>query len=275
MLLLLAIVLFATVNGSLSAAPKAEAWPRWEANDPASAVGVDHGVWADFLGRYVIAAPDGGVGLLAYGTVTGEDRAALDGYISGLERVPVSGLNRSEQLAYWINLYNAATVRVVLDHYPTASIRDIKLGGSFSSGPWSAKILTVEGEKVSLDDIEHRILRPLWRDPRIHYAVNCASLGCPNLQPEPFTADNADRLLDRGAREYVNDPRGVSIADGRLTLSSIYTWFADDFGPDRESLFEHLGNYADPDLSAALARYSGRINYAYDWSLNDAPERSR
>ena len=86
---------------------------------------------------------------------------------------------------------------------------------------------------MSLDDIEHRILRPIWRDPRIHYAVNCASIGCPDLFPEAITAANADAYLTRGARDYINDPRGAVVTGGRLTVSSIYKWFREDFGGTR------------------------------------------
>ena len=104
--------------------------------------------------------------------------------------------SRDEQLAYWINLYNALTVKVILDHYPVKSILDIDISpGWFSIGPWGKKLVAVEGVEISLDDIEHRILRPIWRDPRIHYALNCAAVGCPNLLREAFTGATAEVLL--------------------------------------------------------------------------------
>jgi hypothetical protein len=184
--------------------------------------------------------------------------------------VPVTSLSRAQQYAYWVNLYNARTIAVVLEHYPVASIRDIDLGGSFfGSGPWSARLITVEGEKLSLDDVEHRILRPLWRDPRTHYAVNCASIGCPNLATQAFTPANTKRLLDSGAKAYVGHPRGVSIEDGVITASKIYDWFAEDFG-DEAALRRHWSTYADPAKQAAIAAAQRIGRYAYDWSLNDA-----
>ena len=156
-------------------------------------------------------SPDG-VNRVAYGKVAPQDKQALASYVDRLSKVQVTKLARSEQLPYWINLYNAATVKVVLDHYPVESILKIDISpGLFAKGPWKKKLLTVEGEAVSLDDIEHRILRPIWKDPRTHYAVNCASLGCPNLQPRAFTAGNMDELLDAGARAYVNHPRGARV----------------------------------------------------------------
>ena len=160
----------------------------------------------------------------------------------------------AEQQAYWINLYNALTVQVILDHYPVDSIRDIDISpGFFADGPWGKKLLVVDGEEVSLDDIEHRILRPIWQDLRIHYAVNCASIGCPNLQPEAFTAENADRLMDEGARAYIGHPRGASVDRGKLTVSSIYKWFKADFGGSDVGVIDHLQQFAEPELKAALA----------------------
>jgi Protein of unknown function, DUF547 len=159
--------------------------------------------------------------------VAPEDRKALKSYLENLQSLQISQYNRAEQKAYWINLNNALTVEVVLSRYPVESIRDIGISpGLFSRGPWDAKLLTVEGEKLSLNDIEHRILRPIWRDARVHYAVNCASLGCPNLQPAAFTTDNTENLLERGAKEYVNHPRGVAVRNQKLRVSSIYVWFS-------------------------------------------------
>ncbi len=255
--------------GGALAAPKAELWPRWETHDPASTAAVDHGAWGSFLAAYLVADHPSGVNRVRYAAVTAEDRSRLEAYVDRLAATPVSTLARPEQKAYWINLYNALTVRVILEHYPVASIRKIRLGGWFSSGPWDEKLVTVEGERVSLNDIEHRILRPIWRDNRIHYAVNCASVGCPNLAAEPYTAANTDRLLDEGARAYVNHPRGASLDGDRLTLSSIYEWYQADFGGSEAGVLAHLRSWAAPPLDARLAGFAGRIRYEYDWSLNE------
>ncbi len=272
--LALAVVLACCLVGNLAlAAPEAELWPRWQKHDPASTRTIDHAAWQAFLGKYVAAAHPSGVNRFRYGDVNKQDRSALDGYVARLETVPISAYGRNAQKAYWINLYNALTVKVVLDHFPVKSIKDISLssglfGGLFGGGPWKAKLVTVEGEKLSLDDIEHRILRPIWRDNRVHYAVNCASIGCPNLQAEPFTAENLERLLDRGALEYVNHPRGVAFADGRLRVSSIYDWFQADFGGTSQTVVRHLREYAKPALRKRLEGYDRSLDYHYDWSLN-------
>ncbi len=253
-------------------APDAKLWARWQAHDPASTRDIDHGQWDAFLGRY-LQVTAAGPNRIAYGQVTPEDRGKLQAYVAALQAQPISAFSRPTQFAYWVNLYNAATVDLILDNYPVASIRDIKISpGLFSFGPWDADILNVEGEAMSLNDIEHRILRPIWNDPRIHYAVNCAAVGCPNLQPMAFTAANADAILTGAARAYVNDPRGVSFDRDRLLLSSIYNWFREDFGGDLASVRDHLAQYAGPDLAAKLATAPPLRGYRYDWSLNDATQ---
>jgi hypothetical protein len=255
------------------AAPKAELWERWLAHDPASAARVDHGAWGKFLSAYLVRGEDG-VNRVRYGEVTPGDRKALTGYIERLGRTPVSLLNRAEQLAYWINLYNALTVRVILDHYPVNTILRINNSpGWFAIGPWGKKLVAVEGEPLSLDDIEHRILRPIWRDPRIHYAVNCASVGCPNLAAAPYTAETADAMLTEGARAYAGHPRGVRVTEAGPVVSSIYHWYKEDFGGTDAGVLAHLRRYAPPDRAARLARFSRIADHAYDWSLNEARPR--
>ena len=253
----------------LLAAPQAELWPRWSKHDPSSTRSVDHQAWGSFLDEYLLTDTDSRVNLLRYGSVTEDDAQALDRYLQRLQEVPVSSLDRAEQRAFWINLYNAYTVKVILDHYPVASIRDIDISGLFSNGPWDAELMSVEGVDITLNDIEHRILRPIYQDPRIHYAVNCASIGCPNLQPEPFTADNYERLINRGAASYINHPRGVDTSSEPIVLSSIYQWFTEDFGGSFEGVVDHLGKHARPELAAFLRDYEGRVDYDYDWSLNE------
>lgn len=252
------------------AAPKARLWERWLAHREESTLRVNHAAWGEFLDKYVLESADG-VNRVSYGSVAPEDKRKLEGYIASLAAVPVSRLGRSEQLAYWINLYNALTVKVVLDHYPMKSILDIRISpGWFSKGPWGKKLVTVEGEALSLDDIEHRILRPIWRDPRVHYAVNCASVGCPNLARLPYTAETVEGMLDRNAREYVNHPRGVSVAEKGLVVSSIYEWFKEDFGGTDRAVIQHLKKYASPSLAKALAKAARIDDDRYDWRLNDA-----
>ena len=239
----------------------------WQRNNPDSVTSVDHETWNNFLSRYVRVSEDG-VNRFDYRGVEPEDRARLDAYIATLEQVTVTNLAAAEQLAYWINLYNAVTVRVILDHYPVDSIRDIRFEWP-DQGPWKKKLATVEGAALSLDDIEHRIVRPIFADNRAHYALNCASIGCPNLQTRAYTGDNLEAMLESGAREYINHPRGARFDGGALIASSLFDWYEEDFGKNQRQVIEHLMQYAQPPLRERLEQTDAIDGFFYDWSLND------
>ena len=257
-------------QAQLFGAPEADLWPRWQARDPASTATIDHTAWSGLLTRHVRSFDDG-VNRVDYRALAGE-RAILDDYVRALAAVPIGQYNGNEQFAYWVNLYNAVTVQVILDHYPVDSIREIDISpGWFANGPWGAKLVEVEREALSLDDIEHRILRPIWQDNRVHYAVNCAAIGCPNLRRQAFTAAALETMLEAGAGDYVNDPRGATVRDGRLVASSIYTWFQEDFGASETGVIRHLRSHARPALAERLDGVTRIADHAYDWALNDVP----
>ena len=252
------------------AAPQADLWERWTAHDAASTAVIDHTVWDGLLKKYIRPAAMS-LNRFGYGAVKPADLRALADYLAALQAKRISGHNRREQRAYWINLYNAATIKTVLEHYPVESIRGIDLGGGFfTSGPWSEPFLKVEGEALSLDDIEHRILRPIWKDPLIHYSVNCASVGCPNLVRTAYTGRNFETLAQANARAYVNSPRGARVEEGELYVSSIYEWFKADFGGSDAGVIAHLKQYAEPPLRKQFAEVEEISGDEYDWTLNDA-----
>ncbi|WP_170762813.1 DUF547 domain-containing protein [Ruegeria lacuscaerulensis] len=230
---------------------------------------VDHEDWSIFLSRYV--APDAqGVNRVAYAQVTPADRARLDGYLTDLQAVDPARLTREQQLAYWINLYNAVTVDVILENYPVASIRDIT-DGPLSFGPWDRPLVQVAGETLTLNDIEHRIIRPTFNEPRIHYALNCAAVGCPNLMARAWQAETLERDFTAAEHAYINDPRGVRFDDrGGPILSKIYIWFREDFGPNEKAVLAYIETAANPDLRARLQKAPRVRAYKYDWALNDA-----
>lgn len=263
---LLVITLFFTTY--LSAAPKADLWPVWQDHADVATFTVDYSPWKQFLDKH-LTVNEGSVNLVDYENVTQEERVVFDKYITELQQVSVSKLTPAQQKAYWINLYNAGTAKVILDHYPVDSILDIDISpGWFSNGPWDKKLFNIEGMAVSLNDIEHRILRPIWRDPRTHYALNCASIGCPDLQPEPFTPENMEDLLEHAARGYISHPRGARLSNGKLTVSSIYVWFKEDFGGTDKSIIQHLMQYADAQLADELRHVEMISDNDYNWSLN-------
>ena len=252
------------------AAPKADLWPRWQAHDEAATRSIDHKPWDEFLGANLSTGNDG-INRLAYGKVSEAYRKLLKTYIGSLTAVPISQYSRGEQRSYWVNLYNSLTVDLILSHYPVESIMDIDNSpGFFSYGPWGKKLTRVEGQMLSLNDIEHRILRPIWGDPRLHYVLNCAALGCPNLPGRPLTAANAEQALDEGARAFVNHPRGARMQDGKVVVSKIYNWFSEDFGEDSEAILHHIRKYAAPALFGELKGSTKIGAYEYDWGLNSA-----
>lgn len=241
---------------------------------PGSTVTVDHSDWTKLLDTYVVSGTDG-LNRVRYKEWKAEARPQLTAYIARLEATNVAALDRPEQFAFWANLYNARTINVVLDRYPVRSIKDITLGGTLlanvTGGPWKAKIAKVAGHSLALDDIEHVILRGIFKDPRVHFAVNCASVGCPNLAREAFIGARLDAQLDALARAYVNSPRGVRVgADGRVTASGIYNWFQVDFGNSPTGVLEHARRYSDPALKSKLEGITTIAEFNYDWSLNDA-----
>lgn len=275
-----ALAALATAVVALSAPAAAEAKTITEyfsTPSAGTAKTVDHSAWDNLLAKYVIASEDG-VNRVDYTGWQGAGHKPLKSYVSSLQAIDPRTLGRAEQFAYWANLYNAKTIDIVLDSYPVDSIREISIdGGLFgflkksvgAGGPWKAKILQVAGQELSLDDIEHNILRPIFKDPRVHYAVNCASFGCPNLAREALTGAKLDGQLDAGAKAYINHPRGFSVEGGKVKASSIYQWFQADFGGTEAGVLAHARKYANDALKAKLDGKTGIESYGYDWSLNN------
>lgn len=227
------------------------------------------------LARYVATGPDGinRVDYARWHKAEG-DRKALDVYVSDLSGRRPSAMPRADAFAFWGNLYNAITLKVILDNYPVSSIREIKSRGSWFdpkayTGPWREQRVAVEGKPLSLDNIEHDIMRPTFKDPRVHYVVNCASYGCPNLMPRAWRAATLETDLEAAARAFVNHARGVTVLpSGGLKVSSIYKWFIADFGGNDASLVAHFKMYAGPELAGRLTTTTRIESDAYDWSLN-------
>ena len=253
------------------AAPKAEYWAIWDKVNEQSIEKIDHSLWQQILSRYVVAGEDG-INWLDYRTLLAKDRSKLESYLNQLTGLHPTDYTQDEQLAYWINLYNALTVKVILDHYPTKSILDIDISpGLFNFGPWDKKLIIVNGVPLSLNDIEHRILRPIWNSPLIHYAVNCASIGCPNLNKTAYDRENVHRMLELAAISYINHPRGVNATDRHIEVSKIFKWYESDFGRNDREVLDHILKYASADLKEKIGARNKINKYGYDWDLNEVP----
>lgn len=241
---------------------------RFAAHDPNSTRQVDHSAWDRLLIAYVHGAEDG-LNRFDYAGLKADGLGDLKNYLSYLQSIDPAKLSRDEQFAFWTNLYNAKTMEIVADHYPVRSIQDIRLSLTLYPGPWREKVMTVAGIALSLDDIEHAILRPIWRDPRIHYVVNCAAVGCPNLQDRAYTGSALEGMLEKAAREYINSKRGVRFNGPRVVVSSLYDWYETDFGGSVPGILAHIRKYAGPVLADKIAGVTQFADYEYDWALND------
>lgn len=251
----------------------------------AQATGFDHthAAWTALLRKHVRLLRGGQATQVAY-TGFAADRSALKTYLDSLSAVTPAAFGRwakAERQAFLINAYNAFTVELILTRYP--DLKSIKDLGSLISSPWKPKWIALLGAKVSLDDIEHMMLRKRgdYDDPRVHFAVNCASIGCPALRDEAFVAARLDVQLDEQALRFMSDRtrNRFNAQRGRLELSKIFDWFGEDFRlghRDIASLPAFAARYADQlaDTPADRARIrAGGLDIAYtdyDWTLNDA-----
>jgi len=256
-------------NLTFAAAPEAQLIPFWQASDENNTEKIEHQLWQGILDNY-LSPCHAGASCFDYAKLLKNqaDKKQLQNYLAYLQSLDPRTYAKAEQKAYWINLYNALTVFIVLESYPIESITKIHKG-LFGFGPWNDVHATVAEQNLTLNNIEHGILRPIWQDNRIHYAVNCASYGCPNLAFQAYTIENMEELLETGAKSYVNHARGVILKEnGNLILSKIYEWYAVDFGGTEESVINHLVKYANSDLAERLKNFKGKIDYEYDWKLN-------
>ena len=266
-------VLAVLLLGKFPASGKTIPTSFWDAANEANAEEIDHTVWQQVLNGYLrVHVSD--INRFDYAALkaNSRDRARLESYLDYLQRLDPRNYSKAEQKAYWINLYNSLTVKLIVDAYPVKSIRDVcgdRASGSQCSGPWKEAHAKVAGRDLTLDNIENDILRPVWKDNLIHYGLSCASYGCPSLLKTAFTAKNTKRLLRAAAREYVNHPRGASfMEDDLIVISSIYQWYSEDFGKTERDIINHLHGYADEKLAGRLQDFKGIVDYDYDWSLN-------
>lgn len=226
-----------------------------------SATPPSHDIWNDILKKHV-----NDEGFVDYKGII-KDKATFQKYLDALSNTPPSSKwSKNEKMAYWINAYNAFTVKLIIDHYPLKSIKDI--GSSiqipFVNTPWQYKFFSIGGEKMKLDEIEHKILRKDFDDPRIHFALVCASYSCPRLRNEAYTAEKLDKQLDDQARHFLANKKKNQISANKAVLSKYFTWYKGDFTKGT-SLIDYLNKYAPVKISK-----DADISYMdYNWSLNE------
>jgi hypothetical protein len=228
-----------------------------------------HAGWDALLRKHVVLLDGGKASRFAY-TEAGRERMALKAYLdslSGVGQGAFDGWSRPEQMAFLINAYNAFTVEKIFARYPDiGSIWDF---GKVFGNPFRDRFFVLLGSAKSLDDLEHGMLRKAYRDPRIHFAVNCASLGCPMLREEAYVGERLERQLEEQAERFLSDRSRNRWRDGRLEVSKIFDWFKEDFEPREKYFMKYARLLGLPPGSAAPL-----VFLDYDWSLNDSRSSS-
>lgn len=221
----------------------------------------DHSKWTELLQKHV-----NDKGFVNYKGMI-EDEQKLNAYTEDLSgNPPQANWSENEKLAYWINAYNAFTVKLIVDNYPLESIKDLNptIAIPTVSTVWTKKWFQIGGEDFSLDKIEHRILRKDFEEPRIHFAVNCASFSCPPLRNEAFVAEKVNEQLDDQARIFINDGVRNKLSKSKIEISQIFSWFKGDF-TNGQSLIEFLNRYSKVKIDD-----SAKVDHIdYEWALNE------
>lgn len=232
--------------------------PKFKSN----AQPIAHALWDSLLQEHV--SPEGKVDYYGFQ----RDSVRLNKYLAALGSAHPNDKNWSsdERLAYWINAYNAFTIKIMVDNYPVKSIKDIKNGIPFVNTVWDIKFINIEGQNYDLNNIEHGIIRERFKEPRIHFAVNCASVSCPSLRNEAFVADKLEQQLNEQALYFINDKSKNSIGGpDQAGLSKIFSWFSGDFKATHSSVIDFINQYSEVKLSP-----EAKITYLdYDWNAND------
>ncbi len=211
----------------------------------------NHAEWQTLLQKYVTKE-----GQVNYEGLKSE-KSKISNYLMSLSKnVPKATASKEEKMSFWINAYNALTVKLIVDNLPVNSIKDIN-GGK----PWDVKLFKSGNDNYSLDDIENIILRPM-HDARVHFAINCAAKSCPPLTNEAFTAENLNTLLDKRTKQFVNDNLFNIITPDKIKISHIFEWYQSDFGDVRT----FIGKYIAP--SKKINSAAGISYFQYNWNLN-------
>ncbi|MBD2724412.1 DUF547 domain-containing protein [Hymenobacter armeniacus] len=255
------LAISAAVAAASSAAPANAARPGHAVAAGTATAAVDHSAFDKLLKKHV-----NDKGLVDYKGFKADEKT-FNQYLDLLSKnKPSSSWCKQEQMAYWINAYNAYTIRLILDHYPVESIKDIgsKIKIPFVTTPWAIKFFSIGGEKMSLDNIEHGTLRKKYDDPRIHFALVCASMSCPRLRNEAYTAAKLDSQLDDQGRDFLNNPAKNKIGKGSAQLSKYFDWYKGDWTKNGQSVAKWVNKYSTTKMDEKTP-----VSYLdYNWKLN-------
>mgnify|MGYP000848376991 CR=1 FL=1 len=240
-------------------------WAMWNSSDETNLAIIDHSPFDGFLKTYVVSNHPSGINRFRYADVSRGDNKLLNKYIAKMASIDPRDYRKREQKAYWLNLYNALTLQELLKLYPVTSVERDKISRK--------RRIMVAKKKLSMADIDQRILRPIWQDYKTVFGLSCATVGCPAIHAQAFTGSNTDKLLKQYAGEFINHPRGLTVSTNELRVSRIFSWYRDEFGAgdgDRQ-LIRLFSHYAEDSKALYILGFSGDIEYAYDKRIN-APE---
>jgi len=266
------VVLQITSMPVVQAAPKAKLIDFWDDNEPLSTMQINHGAWQEILTTYVDDQHPSGINRFDYSSVTAGDARKLKDYLAYLQRMEPRQLNSQEAKAYWINMFNAILVDSIIDTYQDGSTRAINrlINGGVRSTAWGRDTAEVAMQEISLNDIEHGILRPIWKDPRIHFAISACTLSGANIQKTAFSGENNEELLEKARAEFFEHPRSVRVEGNRIMLNSVFDWYASDFAQNKRELLAYIRANVSESKRREIQGLS-KTSYDYNWDLN-APE---
>lgn len=256
----------------VNAAPKAELIKFWDDSEPLSSMLANHDAWQEILTAYVDDQHPSGINRFDYSAVTASDARKLKEHLVAVQKLEPRQLNSNEAKAYWINMFNAILVDKIVDAYQSGSSRAVKriLNGGLRSSGWGDDVAEILMQSISLNDIEHGILRPIWKDSRIHFALSAGTVGGANIQKTAFSGDNVEELLEKARVEFFQHPRSVRIKGNRVILNTVFEWYASDFASNKKALLAYIRENVSEEKRRMMQGRS-KIRYDYSWDLN-APE---
>ena len=258
----LLVLTVCVVLSSANAAQKPKLVGFWNDHEASSRLKPDHSAWQTLLDKYVLVDEESGVNRFAYDAVTPDDVLSLRSYLFYLQNLDPRQLNKPAQKAFWLNMYNASVTLIVIAQKPRNSIRSVD-----SRKVWEKERFNIALQSLSLDTIEHGVLRPLFADERILFALHKASIGGANISKVAFTAENIEQQLDAARQDFLKHSRSIDFRGNSLVLSRMFKWYEDDFGGDVSSVREYLKKHVEPETALKIER-ARNVRYQYDWNLN-------
>lgn len=241
----------------------------WDDVEPQSLINVDHSAFKEVLNAYISDQHPSGIARFNFNAVSELDKNKLKGYLDYLQLLEPRQLNEAEAKAYWVNLYNAATLKMVLEAYDDDRVKSIREArtGVFSAQPWKRKLVTISQQKMSLEEIHNGVLRPMYKDHRLHFALFFFSLGGPDVSSMILEGENNDEVLDTLEKNFFSHYRAARLNGSELVLSELFETYDTDFAENSSALIQYISQHVSEEIAAGLLTVTD-IRFEYDWSIN-------